>query len=308
MAVGDESDIDSTEDPTMARTRAKTTKTAKKSRGGTSRASWKGHLNLGLVSFLVEAFNALDRSGSDIHFHQLHASCHSRIRYQKVCPRHGEVDQDEIVSGYEYEKGHYVEVDAEELDSLRTESDRSFKVDAFVPVETIDPLYFDGRMYYLLPAGSAAQEAYAVIVAAMEREERCGVGRMVFSGKNQLAMIRPLSGLLHLAMLNYSEEIRPPEAMAARLESPTGIARQLKLAQSLIREWSDEDFDFDEYRDTYRDELKALIDSKIRGREIVAPKEPKSAPKTINLMDALKESLSSGRPSRKPAKTARRRA
>src|SRR5687767_13239378 len=85
------------------------------------RASWKGNLSFGLVSFPIEAYNALDRAESDIHFHQLHAECHRRIRYQKVCPVHGEVSQDEIVSGYEYRKGRYVEVESDELEALRTE-------------------------------------------------------------------------------------------------------------------------------------------------------------------------------------------
>src|SRR5689334_474245 len=98
-------------------------KTPPKHRGTTSRASWRGNLSFGLVSFAVEAFNALNRQGSDIHFHQLHAKCHSRIHYEKVCPIHGQVSNDEIVSGYEYAKGKYVEIDPEELDKFRTESE-----------------------------------------------------------------------------------------------------------------------------------------------------------------------------------------
>ena len=120
------------------------------------RASWKGQFTFGLVSFAVEAFNALDRQHSDIHFHQIHAECHRRIRHQKVCPVHGEVSNEEIVSGYEYKKGKYVEVEPEELEALRTKSDRALKVEAFVSPDTVDPLYFDGRMYFLVPSGSAA--------------------------------------------------------------------------------------------------------------------------------------------------------
>src|SRR2546430_17550298 len=101
----------------------------KRARGASkSRASWKGQLTFGMVSFPVEAFNALDRQHGDIHFHQIHAACHSRIHHQKVCPLHGEVSNDEIVSGYEYKKGKYVEVEPEELEALRTESDRALKI------------------------------------------------------------------------------------------------------------------------------------------------------------------------------------
>lgn len=109
------------------------------------RASWKGNLTFGLVSFEVEAFNALNREESDIRFHQLHAKCHRRIRYQKVCPTHGELTNDEIVSGYEVTKGHYVEIDPDELDELRTPSERALRIDGFVAPDAIDPLYYDGH-------------------------------------------------------------------------------------------------------------------------------------------------------------------
>src|ERR1700751_5603160 len=118
--------------------------TATKKSGG-PRASWKGDIKFGLVTFTVEAFNAMNRSAGDIHFHQLHAKCHSRIHYQKVCPIHGEVSKDEIVSGYEYEKGKYVEIEPEQLDVLRTHEERTLTIDAFVEPNQIDPVYYDGR-------------------------------------------------------------------------------------------------------------------------------------------------------------------
>ena len=155
---------------------------------------WQGLLTFGLVSFPVEAYNALNPQGSAIHFHQLHAKCHSRINYKKVCPIHGEVSNNEIVSGYEYAKGEYIEVKPEELEALRSESDRALKIDAFVSPETVDPLYFDGRMYYLTPAGSASEEPYTVIAEAMAQENRYGVGHLVFSGKDQIAPGAPVGG------------------------------------------------------------------------------------------------------------------
>src|SRR6478609_7531142 len=158
----------------------KPTKSKSKSK---TRASWRGHLTFGLVSFPVEAINAHDPKHSDIHFHQLHATCHRRIHYEKVCPVHGAVSNDEIVSGYEYRKGQYIEIDPEELDALRTEKERSLTIDAFVAEDEIDPVYFDGRMYFLLPDGPAGEEPYRVIVDAMDREECWGVGQVVFSGK-----------------------------------------------------------------------------------------------------------------------------
>lgn len=234
--------------------------------------------------------NALITEKSDIHFHQLHAKCHSRIRHQKVCPVHGEVTNDEIISGYEYKKGKYVEIEPEELDALRSERERSLTIDAFLEPDTIDPLYFDGRMYYLRPDGAGAEESYAVVAEAMEREEKVGIGRVVFSGKDQIVLVRPLDGVLHMAMLNYEAEIRPPEQMKVALHKPKGILRKVQLAQILIRSWTERDFDFSQYEDTYRERVQELVKAKIEGREIVAPQENEE-PEVVNLMEALKQSV-----------------
>jgi DNA end-binding protein Ku len=243
------------------------------------------------VTFPVEAFNAVSREGSDIHFHLLHKDCHRRIKYQKVCPTHGEVTSDEIVSGFEYQKDHYVEIAKEELEGLRTESERALKIDAFIPCDAIDLRYFDGRMYYLAPDGSSAEEPYAVIAEALAQEHKCGVGQMVFSSKEQLALIRPVDGILHLAMLNYNEEIRQPEETVGDIKKPAGLARKVEMAQTLIRQWSDDDFDFTHYDDPYRERVQQLIEAKLEGRTFKAPQE-EAAPPVINLMDALKKSLS----------------
>lgn len=255
------------------------------------RASWKGNLTFGLVSFPVQAFNAFNREQSDIHFHQLHATCHRRIQYQKVCPIHGEVPNDEIVSGYEYAKGKYVEIEDEEIDALATQRERSLTIDTFIEPETIDPIYLDGRMYYLMPGGAGAEEPYAVMAEAMEREERYGVGQVVFSGKEQLAMVRSVDGVLHMAMLNYDEEIKSPDEMAAALKTPRKINRQVQLAQALIRNWYSREFDFTSYDDKYRKKVKELIKAKVEGREVVTPGEEEEQPEVVNLLDALKRSV-----------------
>lgn len=271
-------------------TRTKRRPTPKRKPRPTARASWKGNLSFGLVSFPVQAINALNREQSDIHFHQLHATCHRRVQYKKVCPVHGELSQDEIVSGYEVRKGKYVEVTDEELDELHTESERTLKVDAFVDPETIDPLYFDGRMYFLAPDGESASAPYSVLLHAMEHENRHGIGTVVFSGKEQLVLVRPYEDVLHMAMLNFDEELRQPkDVVSSALPRPD--ARQSKLAQTLIRNWTKDDFDFDRYDDEYREKVKDLIKAKSRGKEMVAPEEEEREPQVINLMDALKKSL-----------------
>lgn len=267
------------------------TRKRKKGKSAGPRASWKGTLGFGLVSVAVEAFNAIDREQSDIRFHQLHATCHRRIQYQKVCPTHGEVSNDEIVSGYEYKKDTYAEVDPDELEALRSEAPHTLKVDAFITPNTIDPLYFDGRMYYLLPADESAEEAYAVFVEAMQREEMYAVGQIILSGKSQLALVRPYEDVLHMALLNYAAEIRPASAIAKVPTLPKGVSRQVNLARTLIQEWTNDRFEFADYEDDYREQVEKLIKAKIAGKQIAKPKE--SAPPTdvINLMEALKQSL-----------------
>ena len=255
-----------------------------------ARASWKGSLSFGLVSFPVQAFNAVDRQESDIHFHQLHAECHRRIKYQRLCPLHGPVSSDEIVSGFEYQKGRYVEVDDEELDELRTQEERTLKIDAFVDPERIDPIYFDGRMYYLFPDGNVAEHPFAVLNAALLKEERVGIGQVVFSGKYQLALVRPLDEVLHMAMLNYQPEIRSADQIVT-IPRSRPASREVKMAQTLIRGWGDEEFDFADYEDRYREKVQDLIDAKIQGRSIEAPSDAQTAPPVVNLMEALRQSV-----------------
>jgi DNA end-binding protein Ku len=271
------------------------------------RASWRGHLSFGLVSFPVQAVNALNRQQSDIHFHQLHAQCHRRIHYQKVCPVHGEVDNAEIVSGYEYRKGKYIEVEPEELDVVRTKKERSLTIDAFVDPSTIDPVYFDGRMYYLLPDGRVAEEPYAIIAEAMERAECWGIGQIVFSGKDQIVAVRPVEGRLHMAMLNYDEEIRTPNEIMPRPKHARGERKKVQLAQTLIDAWYSDDFDFTSYDDHYRERVEKLIQAKVKGHEVVAPDEEEEEPETVNLMEALKQSVAHARSGQKGKRTRKRR-
>lgn len=273
---------------------------AAKPESSLGRASWKGQLSLGLVSFTVEAFNALNRGQSDIHFHQLHAKCHSRIHYEKVCPIHGKVTNDEIVSGYEFTKGKYVEFDPEELNELRTDREKGLQIDAFVSPDAIDPVYYDGRMYYLLPAGTTSREAFTVVVAAMLKEQRYGVGRIVMSGKDQLALLRPRDGLLQMIMLNYAAEIRQADLTPTRPKKAAERNKQIEFARSLIQQWSEDEFDFTQYEDDYRESVEKLIKAKVKGHKIATPKEAPAESKPLNLMDALRKSIGQNHHPKKP--------
>lgn len=273
-------------------------KKSKAKRSARMRASWKGPLKFGLVSFPVQAVNAVVREEGDIHFHQLHATCHRRIRYEKVCPVHGEVDKEEIVSGFEFKKGQYVEIDQEELDALRTEHEKALTIDAFIDADQIDPIYFDGRHYYLIPDGDEADEPYQLFLEAMTKQEKCAVGEFIFSGKEQLALVRPLEHVLLMELLNYEPEIRPPADVHAVKAHERLSPKKLHLANTLIDSWTDDDFDLAAYKNRARERTEELIEAKLEGREIVAPKDEEPR-EVINLMDALKQSLSHDKHSRR---------
>lgn len=270
------------------------------------RASWRGQLRFGLVSFEVQAVNAENKENAEVHFHLLHEPDHERIHYAKICPKHGEVPNDEIVEGFEYAKGRYVEFDKEELDILRTDQEKALSIDAFVSADEIDPIYFDGRMYYLTPSGANAAEPYALLEAAMDKKKRWGVGQVVFSGREQLAVIRSLDGLLTMAMLNYDAEIRKPSEIKSEFSRPRTTASAQRLAEDLISRWQDGKFDFSEYKDRYRQKVTQAIAAKKKGAILEPPEEEE--PEVINLMDALKQSVANaGKKNRHGGKTRARR-
>ena len=247
-------------------------------------------LRFGLVAFPVQAFNAHSNEAGAVAFHQLHAECHSRIRYEKTCPVHGPVSNKEIVSGYEYSKGRYVEVEPDELDALRTEKERSLSIDSFISPYDIDPIYLDGRMYYLSPDGDPARESYAVLLEAMMKKDCYGIGEVVFSGKEQVALLRPYDDVLHMALLNYEAEIKNPAQVVAELPHVGGANRNVRLAEQLIDGMMDEDFDFGRYEDHHLEKVRKLINAKVEGREVVVPTEEEE-PDIVNLMDALRQSI-----------------
>jgi DNA end-binding protein Ku len=264
-------------------------KSAKKPRSK-FRASWRGQLRFGLVSFEVQAVNAENKQNAEIHFHLLHEPDNQRIHYVKVCPKHGEVPNDEIVEAYEYAKGKWVEFEKEELDDLRTEEEKALTVDAFVSADEIDPIYFDGRMYYLIPSGKTASEPYALLQSAMEKKDRWGVGQVVFSGREQLAVVRSYGGVLTMAMLNYDAEIRKPAEIKSEFTRPRTEASKLRLAEDLISKWQNGKFDFSDYTDRYRERVKEAIAAKKKGVDLTPPEEDEE-PEVINLMEALQRSV-----------------
>jgi DNA end-binding protein Ku len=255
-----------------------------------ARSSWKGFLKLSLVSVPVKAYTATASGGGEIHLNQLHAECHSRINYKKTCPIHGEVPNDQIVSGYEYSKGQYVIVDPSELDKLRSEDEKAINIDVFIKPEDLDPIYSTGRTYYLIPDGPVGQKPYAVLHDAMVEMDRQAVAQVVMHGKEQVVLLRPTDGLLSMTLLNYEPQITKPATFEDEVSKPEIAPEEMKLAKTLIEASTPKKFDFSKYKDVYTDKLTQLIEAKVAGKEIVAPPAHEHA-QIINLMDALKQSV-----------------
>jgi DNA end-binding protein Ku len=266
-----------------------------------ARPAWKGFLRLSLVSVPVRAYTAAAAGRNEIQLNQLHAECNSRINYKKFCPIHGEVPAEEIVSGYQYAKGQYVLVDTEELDKLRTEGDKAIGIDCFVDPKAIDPIYHSGRTYYLVPDGPVGQKPYGVLQQAMITENRHGVAKVVISGKEQLALIRPVDGLIALTVLSYDEQVKKPTSFLDEAPPVNASPEEVELAKMLIRGTTRKDFDLAVYTNEYTAKLTKLIQAKVEGKEIVAPPAEVETP-IINLMDALRESVARSQSTEKPPK------
>jgi DNA end-binding protein Ku len=254
-----------------------------------TRSSWKGYLQLSLVCVPVKAYNTSSSGGGEIHLHQLHADCHSRIQYKKFCPLHGEVSTDQIVSGYEYARDRYVVVDPDELDRLRTEADKAIKIDVFIASRTFDPLYTTGKKYYLAPNGPAGQKAYALLCQAMIAEDRYGIAQVVLHGREQLVLLRPQENLLILEVLHYQHQASQPSTLADEAPRMEVSPEELHMARTLVNA-STADFNLEKYADLYTRKLEQLIEAKVAGQELVTPPAT-PGPQVINLMEALKQSV-----------------
>ncbi|MDZ4781877.1 MAG: Ku protein [Planctomycetia bacterium] len=264
--------------------------------------SWKTLIRLSLVTVPVRGYNASLPGDGELHFNQLHKSCKNRIRYTKTCPVHGEVSNDEIVSGYEYAKGQYAVIDRKELDELRPSQDREIALDTFVPMHAIAPLYLDGRNYYLIPDGKVAEKAYRVLFRAMEASQVAAMAEGVVAGKEELMLLWPSQKVLVLSMLHHQAELRQPADLEEHLGEGEVKKEELRLAQSLISASVTDEFDVGKYKDSHLADVKKLIAAKVKGKKVAIPDVPDQGPAVINILDALKRSLANGGKKRPTAK------
>ncbi|TFF21805.1 Ku protein [Jiella endophytica] len=257
----------------------------------TPRAYWTGHIRLSLVSFPVRLFAATSPART-IQLHQYDKETGQRIRYQKVSEKDEEVvENDDIVKGYEYEKGKFVAVEDEEIEKLKAESNHVIELTQFTDASDIDPIYYD-RPYYIAPDEDGVQDAYVTIREALRKTKKVALGRIVIANKERIAAIKPCGDGLMLETLRYAQEVRDAKKFFDEVDDDAEIDdEQLELAQLLIEKKS-KPFDPKAFKDTYQQGLMEIIKAKIAGKEPEAEEAPEEdSGNVIDIMDALRRSL-----------------
>jgi DNA end-binding protein Ku len=248
-----------------------------------ARSLWTGTISFGLVSVPVRMFSATEPK--ELRFHFLDKRDLAPIGYDKVRRDTGEhVDNDEIVRGFEVEKGRYVPLEDEDLDRLDIELTKTIDICDFVDLEEIDPIYFR-KAYYLLPQ-EGAEKPYRLLVRALEETGKVAIAKIVIRNKQHLAALRPWNGTLLLETMYYADEVRQPE----KVDGKEGLHKpEVEMAKSLVENLSDS-FDPEKYDDTYRKEPLELLRAKAKGAPLPEPQAEKGG-EVVDLLAALRESM-----------------
>src|SRR5712672_3729953 len=246
-------------------------------------------VSFGMVSIPVKLYSATEASRA-ISFNLLHKGCGSRLRQQYFCVKEDvPVARDEMVKGYEFAKDQYVMFSPEELKALEDATTHSIDITQFVPLDSVDPLYFDGT-YYLAPDKGGAKP-YTLLATALRKARQCAVGRWISRGKEHIVVIRPIDDGLAMHQLHFQAEVRSLKDLGiepAQVSDP-----ELKLAQQLIDQLGAKRFDPNEYVDEHKARVQAAIQRKVEGKEVSIAEGPVSATggNVIDLMEALRASI-----------------
>jgi DNA end-binding protein Ku len=245
-------------------------------------------ISFGLVAIPVKLYSAT-QSGSQISFNLLHKACGSRLKQQYICAKEGViVERDDMVKGYEFAKDQYVQFKPEEIKALEEVGTHAIEISEFVPMESIDPVYFD-KTYYLSPDKGAAKP-YGLLSEAMKDAKLVAVGRWAVRGKAYIVALRPIGDVLTMQQLHFASDVRPSSEV--EVPKPEVKAAEMKLARQLIDSQTSPTFNATAYSDEVRARIQAEIDKKVQGQEIsVTEVQPETGGKVIDLMEALRASL-----------------
>jgi DNA end-binding protein Ku len=254
-------------------------------------AIWTGTIGFGLVQVPVRLVSAT--RSRDVRFNQLDPDSGARIRYRKVSEATGEeVSGEKIQKGYEVSPGRYVVVEPEELDALAPKASHTIDIQEFVDLDQIDPIFFE-QPYYLAPDPKQVK-AYKLLVDAMEQGRKVAIGKVVIRAKERLVAIRPLDGVLCLETMRYPDEVVDSADLVPD-DAAEPSERERAMAAQLVESLAVDRFDPEQFHDEYREQLLDLIERKAAGEEIVAAPAAEPAPKVLDLVAALEESLARAR-------------
>jgi DNA end-binding protein Ku len=260
--------------------------------GMAARPYWKGQIRLALVSIPVEVYSAT-KSGAQVAFNQIHEPSGQRIKYEKVVPGIGPVDADDIVKGFQYEKGSYVLLDDEELEAVKLESRKTLELTQFVDAHEIDMIYFE-KPYYVVPADDLAEDAFIVLREALRRSRRIGLGQLTMRGREYVVSLKPCGKGMVLETLRYADEVNKASSYFREIDDRKPDEDLLDLAETLIAKKT-APFDASAFHDHYAEALHDLIERKmkLKGAKIKPEKEeaPTKGTNVIDLMAALKRSI-----------------
>jgi DNA end-binding protein Ku len=255
------------------------------------RAYWKGFLRLSLVSCPIQLFPATSER-EKISFNQINKETGNRVRYRKVDESTGEeVPADEIVKGYQVDKGRYVEINDEEIEAIALESTRTIEIDEFVPRSEIDDLYLI-RPYYIVPDGKVGQDAFAVIRNVIKQMNMVAIGRVVLTSREHVIALEARGKGLMGTLLRYPYEVRDESEYFDDIQDVKLSKDMMDLAQHIVKTKTGH-FAPEKFEDHYETALKELVEKKMKGIKIEAPRERGEPTKVINLMDALRRSVRS---------------
>src|SRR5271156_5113651 len=256
---------------------------------------WSGYLTFGLISMPVRLFSGA--RSSSISFNQLHRTDHHRVKQQLICPADKQVlERSDIVKGYEYRKDEYVIIDPEEIKKIEPKTAKTMEILEFVKSSEVDPVFFESS-YYMLPE-EAGRRPYALLTKALEESEYVAIAKLTMHNREYTVFLRPHEGGMMLHTMYYADEVKEVEGFGAPdvelKDAEVKVAHQ--LIEALAAEWDPE-----KYHDTFQDNVKNLIQTKLEGGKIAEVEKPKKLAPVVDLMSALKQSLAEMEGKKKPA-------
>ena len=266
-----------------------------------ARSLWNGAIRFGLVNVPIKVYGAA--SSKQIRFRELHVTDGAPLEHKRVCAKEDkEVPFDEVVRGYETSPGRYVVLTKDEIEAPTRERGKTIDLEDFVPAEQVDPIFYD-KPYWLGPQKDA-DEAYSVLLAALEKTGLVGIGRFALRTREQLVALYPVDGALRISTMRFHDEVVEPDDLDLPQPQKKVSDKEAKMADALVSSLRTE-FDPTEYDDTYRERVLEVVEAKAQGKQIVVPEASEESGDT-DLMALLEQSVSGARKAKKPKAKARK--